>query len=183
MPHIHTEENQHDFTASAHIIRLDLGDEPRLMLHMHRKVHMLLQAGGHVELEENPWQSIRHELVEETGYRLDDLKLLQPKIRMKSLKTAVLHPTPVCINTHSYQKGLDHKHIDTIYAFVASGAPTEQPLEGESQDIRWVTLAELKAFKPETEVSTIAQQVGEFILTVLLEEWELVDPKEYKFTL
>jgi hypothetical protein len=49
MAHIHTEPGQHDFTASAFIIRLDRLDErgqPKLLLHKHKKLHKLLQFGG-----------------------------------------------------------------------------------------------------------------------------------------
>jgi 8-oxo-dGTP pyrophosphatase MutT (NUDIX family) len=79
MAHIHTEPNQHDFTASAFIVRDDM-DEPRVLLHMHRKLGRLLQPGGHIELHEHPWDSIAHELQEETGYMLADVEVLQTGI-------------------------------------------------------------------------------------------------------
>ena len=66
MAHIHTQPGQHDHTASAYIIRTDL-DTPRIMLHLHRKIGKYLQFGGHVELNETPWQAVVHELREESG--------------------------------------------------------------------------------------------------------------------
>lgn len=82
MAHIHTNPGEHDLTASAFIVRDDF-EEPRLLLHMHKKLHILLQPGGHVELNENPWQAIEHELREETGYTFDELEVLQPKDRLR----------------------------------------------------------------------------------------------------
>ena len=67
MPHIHTLPGEHDATASAYIVRTDLG-EPAIMLHRHKKLDTMLQFGGHVELHENPLEAIAHELREESGY-------------------------------------------------------------------------------------------------------------------
>ena len=36
MPHINTKPGQHDFTASAFIVRLDRS-EPQVLLHLHKK--------------------------------------------------------------------------------------------------------------------------------------------------
>lgn len=46
MAHIHTNPGEHDLTASAFIVRDDFA-KPRLMLHMHKKLGVLLQPGGH----------------------------------------------------------------------------------------------------------------------------------------
>lgn len=174
MPHIHTEDNQHDHTTSAFIVRTDFS-EPKLMVHMHRKIGKLLQAGGHVELDETPWQSIRHELIEETGYDLNQLRILQPASnRLDFLSTAVVHPIPVVTHTHAYSSQSTHKHTDTVYAFIASGEPKGLPAEGESQDVRWLTLSELKAYDPDG-ISKITVEIGEHILTCLLQEWVTLD--------
>ncbi len=53
MAHIHTQPGQHDHTASAYIFRVDF-DEPKLVLHLHRKINKYLQFGGHIELHETP---------------------------------------------------------------------------------------------------------------------------------
>lgn len=144
MPHIHTEPGQHDQTASAYIIRDDIGDQPRLLLHMHRKLNRLLQVGGHVELNEHPWQSIAHELLEEAGYRLDELSVLQPltRIEPRSLVHSIVHPQPFLVNTHQFGDK-DHFHTDSAYLLLAHQAPNIPPLEGESQDLRWLSLEEI----------------------------------------
>ena len=74
MPHIHTEPDQHDMTVSAYIVRTDSA-EPLCLVHMHRKIGKLAQIGGHIELNETPWQSIAHELEEESGYTLENATL------------------------------------------------------------------------------------------------------------
>ncbi len=61
MPHLHTAPNQHDMTVSIYIIHR-VGDEWRCLVHMHRKLGFLMQVGGHIELDETPWQSVEHEL-------------------------------------------------------------------------------------------------------------------------
>jgi 8-oxo-dGTP pyrophosphatase MutT (NUDIX family) len=173
MAHIHTNPGEHDHTASAFIVRTDTV-EPQLLLHKHKKLGVLLQPGGHIELNENPWQAIRHEIIEETGYQLSQLKILQPKIRMKTLSGAILHPIPVSPNTHNFDSGGNHKHTDEGYAFTANGAPLGQPDDGESVDIHWVSLDELKNLKKE-EIFDNVRQVGEFVLSIVLSEWEAVE--------
>src|SRR5690349_16040516 len=91
MSHIHTEFGQHDHTVSAYVIRTDF-EEPKLMLHLHRKFGRYAQFGGHIELNETPWQAIAHELEEESGYMLDNVQILQPSKRLSSVVSAVVHP-------------------------------------------------------------------------------------------
>lgn len=142
MPHIHTEPGQHDITASAWIVRVVDG-VPRALVHMHRKHGKLMQLGGHIELDETPWQTLSHELVEEGGYDLSDLKILQPYEKPFPIDGAAVHPVPAISNTHKVSD--DHYHSDFGYAFVADDVPSQSPAEGESQDLRWLTLDELDA--------------------------------------
>ena len=178
MAHINTGKNGHDHTVSAFIILLG-SDEPRLGLHMHRKVGKLLQFGGHVEVDENIWEAIEHELVEETGYALSQLKVLQPTQRLRSLPSATVHPVPVVQNTHNYESGnTNHRHIDNVYAFIATELPSGVPEEGETPDILWVTRDELAAFTA-SETSLNAQAIGEWIFAEILNVWEPVELSEF----
>lgn len=65
MSHIHPGHGQHDICVSAYIVLL--GDESKMLLHKHRKLGTLLQFGGHVELDETPWQAVLREIMEESG--------------------------------------------------------------------------------------------------------------------
>ena len=142
MPHIHTSPGQRDMTVSAYIIRYESG-EYKCLVHFHRKIDKLMQVGGHIELDENPWQSIAHELTEESGYALGELEILQPYDSLPDGIGSVFHPTPYLSNTHSVGDG--HYHSDSCYAFVAKAEPNNSVADGESQDIRWLSLKELEA--------------------------------------
>lgn len=184
MPHIHTDAEQHDFTITAYIIRIDT-PEPRAMLHMHRKLDMLLPAGGHIELLETPWQALAHEVEEEAGYELSQLHVLQPKSRIKSLSKVAFHPTPLSMNTHSVPVG--HFHTDIEYGFVTESEPNLSVKDGESLDIRWLTRAELNALDPAI-VFENTKEIYTFMLDEALQNWERVPatsfvldfPEEYK---
>ena len=141
MPHIHTEPNQHDITVSAWIVRYD-GEIPKVLVHMHRKHGKLMQVGGHIELDETPWQTLDHELLEESGYVLSDLRIVQPYNEIPSIENSTIHPVPVLSNTH--RVNADHYHSDYCYAFVTDNLPSHLPAEGESQDLRWLTIDELQ---------------------------------------
>jgi 8-oxo-dGTP diphosphatase len=172
MGHIHQNSGEHDLTASAFVVRDDF-PEPRLMLHMHKKLHVLLQPGGHVELSENPWQAIEHELREEAGYVFEELELLQPKTRLTSLTNTELHPMPVVVNTHNFDPAGHHRHTDLSFAFVAHGAPALQPEDGESADIRWLSSEALTALDS-TEIFENVREIGQFVLQQVYVDWERV---------
>jgi 8-oxo-dGTP pyrophosphatase MutT (NUDIX family) len=140
MAHIHTQPNQHDMTVSAYVVRV--ADEPLCMVHMHKKIDKLMQIGGHIELSETPWQAVQHELEEESGYQLDQLYVLQPFSDVLSAKDAVIHPVPFASNTHDVGNG--HYHSDLCYGFIAENKPSGVLAANESEDIRWVSLSELK---------------------------------------
>lgn len=170
MPHIHIEPGQHDQSVTAYIVRIDT-PEPRALVHMHRKLNILLPVGGHIELHETPWQAMAHELLEESGYDMSEAKVLQPVVRVESLEDAVLHPYPISMNTHLI--GKDHFHSDISYGFVVENDPTKAAEEGESSDFRWLTSKELKALDS-SEILANTRQVYDFILNNALKHWEQV---------
>lgn len=172
MPHLHTKPGEHDHTASAFIIRLD-GDEPRIVLHMHKKLNRLLQFGGHVETLENPFQAVIHEIREESGYELDQLQLLQPVERVKAVTGAILHPVPLCHNTHPFND--EHFHTDSGYAFVTEESPRNAVEKDESADIRLLSRDQL-ADLPEDQTFESVRTPALFMFDVCLDKWERVDP-------
>ena len=141
MPHIHTEPNQHDVTVSAWLFRGE--KEQEVFVHMHRKMHKYTEVGGHMELDETPWQTIAHELEEESGYGLDDLEIYQPDYVRPVISHAVtVHPVPTYVVT--YQPVKDHYHTDFIYVFHEISGPSSVPGDGESNDLRWMSLKDLE---------------------------------------
>lgn len=176
MAHIHTQEGQHDSTVSACIVLEQEAEEPRVWLHKHKKLGFWLQFGGHVELDETPWQAVIHEVAEESGYDITQLKLLQPKLRITSLPTAKLHPQPVVVNTHNFSD--THFHSDLTYAFVTSEQPNNGLSGDESKDLRAMTAHDIRAI-PAGEIPEDARQIILFTLESLLSAWERVATDQY----
>jgi len=177
MSHIHTGSGQHDHTASAFILRTDTA-EPALMLHRHKKIGKFMQYGGHIELDETPWQAVSHEIFEESGYFLEDLKILQPKDGIEELTGSVIHPYPVCHETHRINA--DHLHTDVSYAFIAAAPPKAAIADTESADFIVVTRQELVALSDDDTFANI-REIGTFIFDVCLPQW--VKTKTSKFKL
>jgi 8-oxo-dGTP pyrophosphatase MutT (NUDIX family) len=135
-----------------------------------------MQFGGHVELNETPWGSIAHEVPEETGYRLDQLSLLQPKVSLRALTGAIMHPQPLCENTHSYPGG--HFHTDRAYVFITNSAPADAVDEGESSQIGYFEQHELTL--PELGVPQNVIEIAQFAFLMLQDSsHELVAPDTF----
>jgi len=175
MPHIHTKPGEHDHTASAFIIRTDF-TEPKVMLHMHKILKKYLQFGGHIETTETPWEAITHELLEESGYEMSQLKLLQPKQRIKPMTGGKTHPNPVYHHTHKFKD--THYHTDISYPFITGQKPKHTLSNGESGDIRLFTRSELVELPKEETIESV-REAALFVFDVCLPEWEAVDPALY----
>ncbi len=141
MPHIHNQPNQHDMTISMYIIR-KVDNNWLCLVHFHKKIGKYMQIGGHIELDETPWQSVAHELEEESGYNLTQLKVAQHTSEIVVDLDYISHPTPFSMNTHNVNDG--HFHSDLCYGFLADGLPENKPHEGESSDLVWMRLDEMK---------------------------------------
>lgn len=178
MAHIHTEKGQLDQTASAWIL-WERDGEFRLFMHMHRKLGVLLEPGGHIELDETPWQAMVRELLEETGYEPDQLKVLQPAARIKSLREAIIHPFPVVSSTHNFDPAGNHRHTDLAYAFITDQEPRNLPLDGEARDIRWLSLAEINGLAPDQTFDNV-RDIAEFIFESIINNWQPVDLDEFQ---
>jgi len=171
MAHIHTKPGQYDLTVSAYIVRT--APIPRILLHRHKTLGVYIQPGGHVELDETPWQAIIHELREETGYDMGQLRILQPHLRPPVPVHGDFHPQPVCLRSFPFEGLAGHFHTDITYAFVTEEEPRYQVGEGESHDLTWVTREELLAL-PADQTYEDVRQLGIYILDQLLTEWEPV---------
>lgn len=181
MPHIHTDPGQFDQTASAFVFRTDF-DEPKLMLHMHRRLNKYLQFGGHIELNEHPWQTVEHELREESGYTLNQLKLLQPDlpiIKHQNYRGSAAHPLPFAYG--SYQFALtDHLHTDIAFAFITGEEPKYKPEEDESSEIAIFSRTEIEALKAPEQIPTNVKTLILFAFNNILNHWKAVDPLEFQ---
>lgn len=177
MPHLNTQPGQHDHTASVFLFRTD-SEEPRVMLHLHRKLGGYMQFGGHIELDETPWQTVVHELREESGYDINQLSILQPKDRITTLTDAVVHPQPVVHSTHPVNKD-GHYHIDSAYIAVTEEDPHNEPDENESKDIRTFTRQEILDL-PNDKIITNIREIILHIFDIYLLEWLAVPADTFK---
>jgi 8-oxo-dGTP pyrophosphatase MutT (NUDIX family) len=96
------------------------------VLHMHRRLHLWLQPGGHLEPEEPPWEAALRESSEETGL-------------------PVRHPPggPLLVHLDAHPAGA-HFHLDLRYLLLCDSTEPAPPV-GESQEVRWFDLAGAKA--------------------------------------
>ena len=177
MPHIHTEAGQHDHTVSIYLFRTDF-EQPKIMLHFHKKMNAVAQFGGHIELNETPWQTTSHELEEETGYTLGQLKVLQPVHAQPVISGATLHPYPVAHVTMSVPGTEAHYHTDSIYAFVTDQPPAQALAEGESTDIRLYSEEEL--VKAKAEIEGVTFDLARHIFKDVLPTWKAVPATDFK---
>jgi len=141
------------------------------MLHRHKKLGYYLQFGGHIELDETPWQAVLHEIREEAGYTPKQLTLLQPRSRIKKLTKSELHPYPVCYNTHRFDE--NHFHTDVDFAFIADEPPGHQPSPEESSDIKLFTKQQLVKLADGETIASV-KEIGLFIFDECLANWERI---------
>ena len=177
MPHIHTEPGQHDLTTTAFIVRID-GDKVYGLMHRHRTLGMLLPVGGHVELAENPWAAIIHEIKEESGYDIGQLNVLQPDERVLRMDGVKAHPVPLFLQTHRFSPELAHYHVDVGFAFATSEHPASPPSEGESSEVLWLTNDQIQDRKHEMPADVA--QIFNFVLTTAVDRWQRVDPAAFE---
>ena len=91
-----------------------------VLLHLHKRLGMWLQPGGHIEPGETPWDAARREAEEETGLRFEPWSV----------------PPPLAhVDVHDGGRG--HTHLDLRYVLEVTGDATPRPPEGESQDVAW----------------------------------------------
>lgn len=167
MAHVHQHPGAHDLTVSGYIVQLKAGSEPRVLLHLHKKLNKWLQFGGHVEQDENPWQALTRELMEESGYDLRQLQLLQCGPVLPKVEGVEMHPIPVVSLTHKYGDE-DHYHDDLGYAFVTVAEPDSTKLNvGESKTIRLFTVQELAELKDD-EIPVDVRVVALYVLNDIL---------------
>ena len=185
MAHIHTNHGDHDATASAYIIVEDPNGGPaKALMHRHKKLGLYLQFGGHIELDETPWQTIAHELEEESGYSLDQFRVAQPLGRMPKLTPETTpHPLPMSYHTHIFKPGNPHHHFhtDAGYLLVTDQEPAGNPDDDESEAIEAFTLEELQQLPKEDIYDNVRLQFtwGLQLVEKGNPHWELVPVSDF----
>lgn len=112
--------NKVHVTASAILVS---DDRRRVVLHLHKKMNMWLQPGGHIEHGETPWEGALREAAEETGL----------PVRLAG-EFGEDGPPLVHVDVHAGPRG--HTHLDLRYLVESPHVPPTPP-SGESQQVQW----------------------------------------------
>jgi 8-oxo-dGTP pyrophosphatase MutT (NUDIX family) len=92
------------------------------VLHLHKRLQLWLQPGGHLDTGEAPWDAALREAGEETGL---------------PVRFPVSGPELFHLDVHVAAE--DHVHLDLRYLVVCDDAEPA-PTAGESQLVRWFSL-------------------------------------------
>jgi 8-oxo-dGTP diphosphatase len=114
----------------------------RVLLHWHRRNHLWLPFGGHVEENEDPVQCVLREVEEETGIKTAIFGASAPYSFAEPPQLA----PPVTILLERVSDGTEiHEHIDMIYFC----RPLSPPTQGfNDPTVRWLDAAALAANNP-----------------------------------
>lgn len=95
-------------------------------LHLHKRLGLWLQPGGHIDPGEWPADGALREATEELGI-------------------ALAHPVtgPRLVHVDVHDGGRGHLHLDLEYLLLAEPGAVFTPADGESQDARWVEVGEV----------------------------------------
>ena len=117
--------------------------ERGVVLHLHKRLSMWLQPGGHIDPGEAPWQAALREAHEETGL----------PVEAGSAPDRLVH-----VDVHPGPRG--HTHLDVRYRF--SAAPVDpSPPQGESPEVRWFSWSDAIAMaEPGLEGALRSTQPG-----------------------
>ncbi|MDA8296624.1 MAG: NUDIX domain-containing protein [Actinomycetota bacterium] len=108
------------------------------VLHLHKRLGMWLQPGGHVEAGEAPEAAALREASEETGL---------------ALRHVSVEPQPFHLDVHPAG---EHLHLDLRYLLEGDDADPS-PAPGESQQVRWFSLDEAIALADDGLVDALVR--------------------------
>lgn len=109
-----------EHAAPVHVTASAIVVGPRgVVLHLHKKMNLWLQPGGHIEAGETPWDAALREAHEETG-----------------LPVSFPADGPRLVHVDVHQGPRKHRHLDLRYLIDAPDVAPAPPAD-ESQQVRW----------------------------------------------
>jgi len=136
MPHLH---DKIDFTVEVYIVYKDM-----VLLRKHDKYKFWLSVGGHIELDEDPNQAARREVMEEVGL---DVKLYDPRQEDVTDEESQDLIPPVGLNRHRISA--THEHVTLIYfARSVSDQVIPDTVNEVSDEWRWCDRTEIDRLSP-----------------------------------
>lgn len=118
-----------------YIVAIYLVKNRKVLLCNHIKLGMWVPIGGHIELDEQPIQALKREILEETGYT--EVKLLTRSSDYLDREGSQL-PAPTFLDHHNFLPKTNHWHTGFIYV----GSPENgEPILAaqEHKELRWFT--------------------------------------------
>lgn len=97
-----------------------------VVLHLHRRLGVWIQPGGHIDDGETPWDAARREAEEETGL---PVRFADPWGGPDGRGPSLLH-----VDVHPGAR--EHTHLDVRYLLESDDVDPAPP-HGESQEVHW----------------------------------------------
>jgi ADP-ribose pyrophosphatase YjhB (NUDIX family) len=135
MPHIN---EKYDFAVSVFIVH-----NGRVLFANHPKYDRWLPLGGHVELDEDPEETLFREIAEETGM---EVEVLSSKLNIDDPSTKHIFQ-PNYVDVH--EANPPHKHVAFIYFVRAKD--DKFTMSDEHLDLQWLTHEDIQS--PEYKLS------------------------------
>lgn len=151
------------FTATAYIVS-KINNEYKVLLHKHKKFGIWIGIGGHVEEDENPFETLIREIKEESNLKV---KLLRSEDRLIRTSTVKQLPTPQVIIEEKippYNLELAHCHIDHIY-FAFCKNPKNIKM---NEDYGWFSSDKLTKSGLEKEVRVFTKKAIDKVRTFVI---------------
>lgn len=104
------------FTATGLII-----EKNSILLHLHPKINLWLPPGGHVEPNEDPIETVKREVFEETGFRIKIINTSNTNAKKFKNVISIIPPHTIFIEPINDTKEGFHEHIDMIYLCEITG--------------------------------------------------------------